>query len=57
MRLQIEIDETQIIALARCAVIRGFQRAEPRKAWSAKEYKEAMRWLAEKMLINELEIH
>lgn len=50
MRLQIEVHENDVVRITTWAIKRGFQRVEPRKAWSEKEHKEAVRFLIDKLL-------
>jgi hypothetical protein len=44
MQLRIDITEAELKALEHEAVMNGFKREEPRKAWTDKERKEAARW-------------
>lgn len=53
VKLMIEIEETEVIRLSRRAVVRGFLREEPRKAWTEKEYRQSLRFLIGKLLKGE----
>ncbi len=44
MKLLVEIPDEDKRALVRAAIIYGFLREEPRKSWTEREYKEAIRF-------------
>lgn len=45
MRVQIELLPNHRAKLIQLALSAGFMREDPRKNWSEREYKEAIRWL------------
>ena len=50
MRVHFELDDDQIEALVRQAVLFGFRRFDPRKKWSKSERLEAARFAAGKIV-------
>lgn len=51
MKLVIEIDEKTAQDLWNKATLHGFQRVEPKKRWTEKEKKEAIRWEINRRLL------
>jgi len=50
MKVTIEIDEDRFPDLVRRALLLGFSRSDPNKAWTEIEYRTAIRFLINKLL-------